>query len=95
MVMTAFYGLPYIPLFMFFYFKDQWKLFEHHYFDKYLTTIFNGDGTSYIGYSQEYYDLLSSIKFWSLWGGVLVFLILGLPYFYLVFKRLRALPKRK
>ena len=86
MVIMLFYCLPYFPFFLFYYLKDQWEIFNYPYFDKYLIRIYNNDGTSYIGYSEEYYELIKSIESWCLWGGIVFFLIFGIPYFYKVFK---------
>lgn len=95
LVINSIYIIPFFPLFVFQYLKSTLHVYKWPYFDKYKITKINHEGVPYLDYSSDYYEMLATTKFWCFYGGIAFFLIVGLPYFYAVFKRLRALPKRK
>ena len=90
MTIVTFLSLAFFPTMILGYLEEVIEIFEMPYFDKYL--VLNPE--RYRPYSEEYYEMIESIWFITLWSGILFFYLLGLPYLNKVFLRLMSLPKK-
>ena len=90
MAIVTFLSLAFFPAMILGYLEEVIEIFEMPYFDKYLVL----DSERYRPYSEEYYEMIESIWFITLWSGILFFYLLGLPYLNKVFLRLMSLPKK-
>jgi hypothetical protein len=89
MSIVTFCSFPFFPVMILGYLDNVWDVFEIDYFDKYLLV----DGNSYRPYTEEYYELVSSIWSVTFFAGLMFFYFIGLPYLKKVFLRLMSLPK--